>query len=340
MKKLLLLLLLTFLFRSKLYAYDLNNFNSISKLSDIEKSGYEIKTKHTIKAYFGIDTIKDNCNVVTAINNQYGIVAIFVVNQKNDILYKTKDLACNSFLENSIIQPNVSIKAVSSRDLDKNGYDDIIIISKCLYDGKEFKIADIIFQKNDMLYRDLRITDKLNRFNINKDVATISRFVSDGESPEFLYNASDYKQVVSKGFTPIKDQMFDANFEKFGSVTVVPGTYKMGNHNVFIVYLVDKNNKIVWNFQCMRDYDNFSHIKSISFKDIDGDGWKDFLILAQYNTLDDNDKTITVTDFAIFYQRTGYFFEDKDFHDEFFKKLSNKEVMNDIVVAARKYWGW
>ena len=141
-------------------------------------------------------------------------------------------------------------------------------------------------------------------------------------------------------FKPLEYQTFDADFEKFGSVQVVPGTYEMGSHYIFILYLVDGEGRVLWNFQAMRNYDNFSQMPGISFKDVDGDGWADLSVLADYKNLDDNNDSYAVTDFSIYYQRDGYFFEDTDFHNAFVGKLTGSETMDDVVQAARKYWGW
>jgi len=145
---------------------------------------------------------------------------------------------------------------------------------------------------------------------------------------------------LNGGFVPLPDQTFDADFEKFGSVRVIPGTYTMGGVHIFILYLVDNNGQIVWNFQCMRGYDSFNRMTGISFKDVDGDGWADLSVLAVYDMSDDDDNTQIVTDFSIYYQRDGFFFEDTDFHSGYLKSLAENGTMGDIVQAARNYWGW
>lgn len=53
---------------------------------------------------------------------------------------------------------------------------------------------------------------------------------------------------------------------------MVPGTYRMAEYDVFMIYLIDEQGNIVWSFQPMEDYDNLYALKGIQGKDLDGDG--------------------------------------------------------------------
>ena len=320
------------------YAMYLKRFNSISTISEAKEAGYEIVG--IITDYFMTACINGECTVYTAVNRQYGRAAIFFIHANGDVLYKTEDLECNYFFGDSLYQPNADIAAISERDINGDGMNDILLISICLVNGNKFKIGDILFQGKDSFYRDWRISDKINRFGMNMDIGMITAFARDGQSTEFLYRTSDFAELVKGGFEPLTDQTFEMDYEKFGSVKAIPGTYTMGGHHIFMLYLINREGQVVWNFQCMRGYDNFSKMTGISFKDIDGDGWADLSVLADYMTLDDNSATYAVTDFFIYYQRDGYFFEDKDFHASYFKDMTDKEDMEGIILAARKYWGW
>ena len=315
-------------------------FESVSYLTDIENAGYEISGGTYITEYFMAAGINAECTVYPAINKQYGRAALFFADEGGAVLYKTEDLECNNFYTGSLIQPNIDIAATAGRDINGNGLLDILIVSRCSDDGDIFKIGDILFQSEDIFYRDWRVSDKINRFSMNKDLNMITAFARNGQSVEFLYSASTLEELINGGFEPLPYQIFDANYEKFGAVKVVPGIYTMGEHSVFILYLVDDAGQVVWNFQCARHYDNFSRMTGISFKDVDGDGWADLSVMARYMSLDDNNKTYSATDFSIYYQRNGYFFEDEDFRAGYFKSLTGKEKMDDIVQAARRYWGW
>jgi len=313
-------------------------FHSINTLTEAKAAGYE--PVGIITDYFPTACVHAECTVYPSINRQYGRMALFFADADGRVLYKTEDLACNNFYSGQLTQPNADVAAISERDVNGDGLKDILIINLCLDDDGVFKIGDILYQGADMFYRDWRVTDKINRFNMNKDIDMMTAFARDGQSAEFLYSAATLDELIRDGFIPLTDQTFDADFEKFGAVKVVPGTYTMGGIHIFILYLVNSDGLVVWNFQCMRGYDSFNRMTGISFKDVDGDGWADLSVLAVYDSLGDNDETQTVTDFSIYYQRDGYFFEDTDFRAAFLKQLTGKETMDDIVQAARKYWGW
>ncbi len=326
------------------YVYDYEAYSTrleaINTIADAKKAGYELSSM-TLKIGDFVFTEKENeCTIYATVNKQFGRVALFIADETDKVLYKTEDIECNYFYRDSINQPNINIAAIAIRDINDDGLQDIVIISRCLVDGIQFKIGEILFRGEDRFYRDWRISDKINRFSMNKDLDMMTAFARDQQSAEFLYRASTLEELTRSGFVSLVDQTFDADFEKFGTVKVVPGTYTMGGHHIFMIYLVNSDGRVIWNFQCMRDYDNFSTMTGISFKDVDGDGWADLSVLAKYKFLGDDNQTYSATDFSIYYQRNGYFFEDKDFHSSFFQELTRKELMDDIVQAARRYWGW
>ena len=327
-------------------ASHLARFQSINTLADVAANGYITSDKaHVIDDFPLISNEsgkKKDCVVYAAVHSVLGRAALFIADADGSIIYKTEDLECNYIEKGALYQPNISIAAIGARDVNQDGLLDILLITHCIYDGVEYKIGDILFQnkKKGGFNRDWRISDKINRFNMNTDINMMDAFAGGGQSSEFLYTAATMDELIEGGFKPLKYQTFDANFEKFGAVSVVPGTYKMGSHYIFVLYLVDKEGRVLWNFQAMRGYDNFSEMPGISFKDVDGDGWADLSVLASYIKLDDNNETHAVTDFSIYYQRDGYFFEDTDFHKAYVSRLTGRETMDDVVQAARKYWGW
>ncbi len=327
-------------------ASHLAKFNAITTLADVADIGYVIlDTMHFIDSFSwsNIRSEESNeCSLYAAVHSELGRAALFFADADGNIIYKTEDLECNYFQKGSLYQPNIAIAAIGTRDVNHDGLLDILLIARCLYGDVKFKIGDILYQNadSDGFYRDWRVSDKINRFSMNKDINMMTIFAEGEHSSEFLYSATTMVELLEGGFQPLKYQTFYTNYEKFGMVKVVPGTYIMGNHYIFILYLMDKEGRLLWNFQAMRDYDNFSQMTGISFKDVDGDGWADLSVLTNYMNLDDNNDTYAVTDFSIYYQRDGFFFEDTDFHNTNVGKLTGNETMDDIVQAARKYWGW
>ena len=324
----------------------LAEFNSIATLADVAAGGYiTLDTSNIINSFplnNGRSGEINEFDVYAVVQSELGRAALFFADTEGNIIYKTEELECNYFYKGSLNQPNVAIAAIGTRDVNHDGLLDILLITRCLYDGVEFKIGDILFQNanSDGFYRDWRVSDKINRFSMNKDIDMMAAYAGGGQSSEFLYSAATMGELTEGGFKPLQYQTFDADFEKFGTVQVVPGTYKMSSHYIFVLYLVDGEGRVLWNFQTMGGYDSFSQMLGISFKDVDGDGWADLSVLAEYKNLDDNNDSYAVSDFLIYYQRDGYFFEDADFHKVYVGKLTGSETMDNIVQSARKYWGW
>ena len=86
----------------------------------------------------------------------------------------------------------------------------------------------------------------MNRFGMNKSIRFITSFVRDGYSTEFLYTSTAQDELLSHGMTVISEQSRSVRFEKFGRLLVVPGTYRMAEYTVFMLYLVNEQGYIVW----------------------------------------------------------------------------------------------
>ncbi|MCL2323468.1 MAG: VCBS repeat-containing protein, partial [Oscillospiraceae bacterium] len=172
----------------------------------------------------------------------------------------------------------------------------------------------------------------------NKNVYAIEDYVKYGKSTEFLYTSKNLKELIENGFNVISSQRFDVHLEKFGVVSFIPGFYDIAGQNYLMIYLIDSNVNILWNFQPMHDHGNFFSIKACSFIDIDGDGLKDIAILADYIDIDENGNAAHVTDFNIYYQEAGYFIEDTEFKNSY--NFTNIDTLPDITQKARQFWGW
>ena len=60
------------------------------------------------------------------------------------------------------------------------------------------------------------------------------------------------------------------------------------------------------------EYEHLYALKGVTCQDIDGDGLKDIVILADYSYEGSDGGTVVEGSYAIYYQRTGGFFEDTD----------------------------
>lgn len=98
-------------------------------------------------------------------------------------------------------------------------------------------------------YRDWRLSDRINRFGMNKSIRFIVSFVTEGYSTEFLYTATTLDELEEQGLSIVSEQCYWRQFEKLGKLLVVPGTYRMAEYTVFMIYLVNEQGYIVWSFQ-------------------------------------------------------------------------------------------
>lgn len=315
-------------------------FDAIGQVSDIPGQNFNIIGSQvfpvTLETYGEI-------LFIPALDAKYNRMAIFLADADEKIVYKTDQLESNNRNKGELRQPNQGIAAVSFQDVDGDGLTDIVLITTCKNEKEAFfrdtyKVGEVLFRKDQGFYRDWRLSDKINRFSMNKSIRFVTSFVRDGNSVEFLYTATTQDELLRQGFEIFNELCYWRDFEKMGRLRVVPGIYSMADYDVFMIYLVNEQGYIVWSFQPMRDYDNLYALKGITCRDIDGDGLKDIVVLARYSYEDDNNELVITSDYDIYYQRTGGFYADTEF-----KKLYQsveEDTMEGLVQKARAFWGW
>ena len=280
-------------------------------------------------------------SVIPAFDRTYHRLALFLADADGTILYHTDQLEMNSRIRGQMEQPKQEIASVAFQDLNGDARTDIILITVCEdTDGRKYKVGDVLFQSADQLgfYRDYRISDKLNRFGMNKNAKSITAFVRDGDSTEFLYTALTLAELCKHGFQVIAEQSYTRTFGKLGKLQVVPGTYRIADYEVFLIYLVNEQDYIVSVLMPMGEYDNLYALKGINCRDIDGDGLKDIIVLAKYSYEDEEHKLAVASDYSIYYQRTGGFSPDTEIKSQY--PCSDEDTMQTLVEKARAYWGW
>lgn len=281
--------------------------------------------------------------MVPAIDEEYHRLVLFFARENGTIVFKTDQLECNNRNPGKLEQPVVELTAVSFQELNWDGRMDIILIVTCInsrgsYRGNPYKVGEVLFQDDQGFYRDYRISDKINRFSMNKSAKCIAAFVKGGYSTEFLYTASTKQELLAHGFEIAREQCYYRQFEKLGRLEVVPGTYTMADFATFMIYLINEQGDIVWSFQPMGDYDNLYALKGITCKDIDGDGMKDILVLARYSYEGQGNELIIESDYSVYYQRTGGFYKDTELVRQ--NPCSDEDTVASLVERARAYWGW
>ena len=313
----------------------------IEKRSDISANGFDIVESQI----FPIEvTGYGEVSMIPAFDKAYHRLALFFAEENGNIIYKTDQLETNNRVLGQMKQPDCDIAAVSFRDLDEDGHMDIILLTSCMgvdgaNEGKLYKVGDVLFQNGKAgFYRDYRISEKINRFGMNKGAEAITAFVRDGFSTEFLYTATTLNELLANGFDIISEQCYFRTFGKLGRLQVVPGIYRIANFDIFMIYLVSEQGDIISSLQPMGDYDNLYALKGINCRDIDGDGLKDIVVLARYSYQDETGEIIVETDYAIYYQRTGGFSADMDIKETY--RCNEEDTMELLVEKARAYWGW
>ncbi len=279
--------------------------------------------------------------MIPAYDTTYNRLALFFADEDGWIVYKTDRFETNSCVLGQMRQPEQELVSVAFQDLNGDTLTDIVLITSCEIGGdQKYRIGDVLFQDTEGLifYRDYRISDKINRFGMNQNTDSITAFVRDGYSTEFLYTAVTLQELLRHGFQIITEQCYSRTFGKLGKLQVVPGTYHIADYDVFMVYLVNEQDYILSALQPMGDYDNLYALKGINCRDIDGDGLKDIVVLAKYSYEDEEHQLAVKSDYSIYYQRTGGFSADTEIKKRY--PCSEEDTMQVVVERARAYWGW
>lgn len=314
--------------------------DAIEKQTDISDNGFVVIEDQI----FPLETeCFGSVSFIPALEKQYHRLVLFMTREDGTVVYKTDQLAVNHWNAGRMEQPARGISAISFQDLNKDGKLDIELVVSCRneagsYGDRNYKVGDVLFQNEEGFYRDYRISDKINRFGMNKSVECITAYVRDGDSTEFLYTASTKEELLENGFVIAADQDYFRQFEKLGYLEVMPGTYTIADLSVLMIYLVNEDGDIVWSFQPMGDFDNLYALKGITCRDIDGDGMKDLLVLGRYNYAKSEDEPDGKSDYAIYYQRTDGF--DTDTEVKKTVSCSEEDTVAGLVEKARAYWGW
>ncbi len=315
-------------------------FEGIEEKEDIAEAGFQVIEGQIFP--ITLETFGD-VFFVPAFETQYLRLALFLIDENGQVVYKTDQLESNNRNKGQLKQLNRSIAAVSFQDMDGDGLTDIALITTCVnitgdHAGKPYKVGDVLFQNQGGFYRDYRISDKINRFSMNKSIKTMAAFIRDGYSTEFLYTAATLDELLENGLEIVVEQNYTRQFEKLGRLQVVPGIYRMANYDVFMIYLVNDQGDIVWSLQPMGEYDSLYALRGISCKDIDGDGLKDMVVLARYSKEGSYGEALIENDYAIYYQRTGGFYADTEYKRIY--RCDEEVTMEELVRRARAYWGW
>lgn len=317
-------------------------FNAIETAGDVSEQGFYIiedQSFPVVLESFG----EEEVTFLPIMDRSYRRMALLITDSTGNVLYKTNQLETNNCYLGEMKQPTRDLAAVSFQDVNRDGQTDIILITDCVndvgdYAGKTYKVGDVLFQREGGFYRDWRVSDKINRFSMNKSIDMIVSYVRDGHSTEVLYTAATLDELVKQGFRVIQEQNYYRTFEKQGRLQVVPGIIRMADYDIFMIYLVNEQGYIVWSFQPMGDYDNLYALKGMACRDMDGDGMKDILVLGRFSYSGPDGEIAIDTRCCIYYQRTDGFETDTEFEKTY--QCTEEDTVEGLTQLIREYWGW
>ncbi len=313
--------------------------DSVEKRPQIGENGFRVLEEQVFAVT--LESLGE-VTFVPALDERYHRLVLFFADGEDRIVYRTDRLAMNFVRAGSLDQLVQGLSAVSFQDVDQDLKTDIVLIASCGKKGqqaeKPCQVGEVLFAGENGFYRDFRISDKINRFGMNKSVDFILSYLWEGRSTEFLYTARTMKELSDNGFLVIGEQSYRREFEKLGRLLVVPGSITIADYDIFMIYLVNEDGAITWSFQPMGAHDNLYALRGIACRDIDGDGMKDLVVLARYSDETAPGQQEIVSDYEIYYQRTGGFAADSTFKKRF--PCDENTKMEDLVSAARAYWGY
>ncbi len=317
-------------------------FEAIGTLGDVEAAGYEIIESQRFPVV--LETFGEaEVEFVPILHGEYHRLAVLIADGRGNVLFKTNQLETNYKYPGQLKQPTKRLTSVSFQELNHDGLTDIVLITECEndagdYAGRSYRVGDVLFQQDGDFYRDWRISDKINRFSMNKSANLIAAYVGEGHSTEILYTATTLEELLEHGFQVVQEHSYHIDFEKQGRLLVVPGFVSIADYDVFMIYLVNGEGDIVWSFQPMEDYDNLYALKGMVCRDMDGDGMKDVVVLARYSYAGADGELLIDTKCDIYYQRTDGFEAEKNFSE--ICQCTEEDTMDGLVEIIREYWGW
>ncbi len=137
------------------------------------------------------------------------------------------------------------------------------------------------------------------------------------------------------GLQVIENQCFSVNLENYGSVKLISGIKREDSNTNLNFYLVNDKNNVLYKFTDF--YGNqkgmFNDIRAVSFVDVNNDGLKDIIIIAEYRTHISGSSSTPVTVCSIYFQKGKEFINDKNFDDRINSSSKNKDIITVLKYA-------
>ncbi|MBU7314286.1 TcaA NTF2-like domain-containing protein [Paenibacillus oleatilyticus] len=167
--------------------------------------------------------------------------------------------------------------------------------------GKMITEVEVMDQEAKLLQADLFI----------KDQDTLIYLTNKGIYYELqrLPKVGTLENLREKGMQVIDNQSFQVELNHWGKVKFISGKQLEGSELKASFYLVDENEIILYEFPEFygNDRTSFEGIRAVSFKDVDQDGLKDIIIIAEFSTGIGESGNIPFPVAGIYFQRDNEF---------------------------------
>lgn len=141
-------------------------------------------------------------------------------------------------------------------------------------------------------------------------------------------NEKNIFELQKKGFEIIDEHSFWVELENWGKVRLVSGKLPFEGKYKICFYLVNGKGDILFNFPDLVDNKMwiFSELKAVSFKDVNKDGLKDIVIIADYITGIGKEGAIPFHYSKIYFQKDKTFMDLPKLDEEINDKQKNDNI--------------
>lgn len=144
------------------FEFSPENIKNIKYFRPIESQSFTVNLNSWGNVQFVSGTLETGNHIPTV---------FYLTNQEGDILY--------DFVNVTNFPYSVDVKAVSFKDVNKDGLKDIIIIVVDNYNGSNGHIANVYLQKTDGSFtNDYKLNEEINHSGNNLDVKSITNYLS------------------------------------------------------------------------------------------------------------------------------------------------------------------
>ena len=149
----------------------LERMESVKNRAELEDNGFTVIEEHV----FPLEMAgRGEVFLIPAMDEECHRMVLFFAGGQGEIVFRTEQLETNCQVPGRLCQQNRGVAAVSFPDVDKDGRQDVVLISLCNTQadgsGTTYKVGDVLFQGEGSFYRDWRLSNKLNRFGMGRNV--------------------------------------------------------------------------------------------------------------------------------------------------------------------------